>query len=358
MKQVRVAIVGLGIGKPMAHGFDPNPRAIVSAVCDINEERMRDFAAKEVSHPIKQYTDYREMCRDPEIDAVFVGTPNQMHVPIALEAIRNGKHVLVIKPLADSLAAARQLVEEAEASGLVNMIAMVARHAPDTRYLRQHIADGEFGEIYYARARTLRRSGIPGWNTGFVSTGGGVFRDIGVHALDAVWWMMGMPRPVSVIGAAGAKFGPRGQGYWDLYPALPGLAEQFVVDDYAGGFIRFENGTGLQIETFWAAHRPDERTIELFGTEAGASIDPLRIYRTVDGTAMDSTITFRKGPSSWEHMASHFVDCILDGVPCESPLRHGMIVQSMLEAVLESGATGKEITFEPELVDAQVPPTD
>lgn len=354
MEQVRVAIVGMGIGKSMARGFAPNPRATVTALCDLVEERMQAFAAEEIKHPVKFYTDYHALCRDPEIDAVFVGTPNQLHVPVALEAIRNGKHVLVIKPLADSLPAAHQLVEAAEASGLVNMIAMVARHSPGVRHVRQQIAGGAFGEVYYARARTLRRTGIPGWNTGFISTGGGVFRDIGVHALDAVWWMMGMPRPVSAIGAAGAKFGPRGQGYWDLFPPLPGLAEQFAVDDYAGGFIRFDNGAGLQIETFWAAHHPDERTIEIFGTEAGALLDPLTIYRTVDGTAVDSTITFRKGPTPWENMAEHFVACILDGVPCEAPLRHGLIVQAMLEAVLESGAKGAEIRFERELVDAHL----
>jgi hypothetical protein len=82
-------------------------------------------------------------------------------------------------------------------------------------------------------------------------------------------------------------------------------------------------------------------------------MEPLMIYRTVDGNALDSTITFPKGPTPWEHMASHFVDCIIDGVECEDPLRHGMIVQSMLEAVLESGASGREIRFEPELVDTQ-----
>src|SRR3954451_17578114 len=150
MDKVRVAIVGLGIGQSMAPGFINNPRAEVAALCDLVEERMQTFAAKQLSQPVKFYTDYMELCRDPEIDALFVGTPNQMHVPIALEAIRNGKHVLVIKPLADSLPAAQQLVDAAEASGLVNMIAMVARHSPGTRYVRELINDGTFGDVYYA----------------------------------------------------------------------------------------------------------------------------------------------------------------------------------------------------------------
>src|SRR4051812_32720814 len=106
MDKVRVAIVGLGIGQAMAPGFIANPRAEVAALCDLVEERMQAFADKQLPKSVKLYTDYTELCRDPEIDALFVGTPNQMHVPIALEAIRNGKHVLVIKPLADSLPAA------------------------------------------------------------------------------------------------------------------------------------------------------------------------------------------------------------------------------------------------------------
>ena len=176
------------------------------------------------------------------------------------------------------------------------------------------------------------------------------------HALDAVWWMMGMPQPVAALAVAGAKFGPRGTGYWDYRPALPGLAEQFAVDDYAGGFMRFDTGAGLQIETFWASHHPDERTIEIFGTEAGAVMEPLRIYRTVEGFEVDHSVNFAKGPTPWEVMTTHFLDCIIDGVPCEAPLRHGLIVQAMLEAVLESGATGREVTFDPRLVDPAVSP--
>ena len=58
---------------------------------------------------------------------------------------------------------------------------------------------------------------------------------MGVHFLDAAWWLMGMPRPLRVLGAAGAKFGPRGQGYW-LYKEPPAdLYRQFAADDYGSG---------------------------------------------------------------------------------------------------------------------------
>ena len=110
-KKVKVGIVGLGIGKNNGRAISNNPRGEVVALCDLVRKRMKEFA-KELPNETKLYTDYRKMCNDSNIDAVFVGTPNQMHVPVALEAVRNGKHVLVTKPLADSERAAARLVEK------------------------------------------------------------------------------------------------------------------------------------------------------------------------------------------------------------------------------------------------------
>jgi predicted dehydrogenase len=344
MNCVRVAIVGMGVGRINGRAIARHPRGTIVALCDLVEDRMRSFAA-ELPEPVKLYTNYKQLCRDPEIDAVFVGTPNQWHVPIALEAVRCGKHVLVTKPLADSTAAATRLVAAAEAAGVVNMMSLAMRYRTSAQHLSRLAATGVFGEIYYACARSIRRSGIPTWNVGFIQNGGGAFRDMGVHVLDAAWWIMGQPRPVSASGVAGAKFGPRGIGYWDWTPQPPEVAAQYAADDYAGGVIRFENGAGLQIESFWAAHQPDQLQIELFGTEAGARLNPLTVYRTVDGGPQDETVDAPIGPEpeTWDRLAAHFIECILDGVVCTAPLRHGLIVQEMLEALLKSAATGREV---------------
>ena len=343
METVRVGIVGMGIGRTNAGGFVRSRRGRVVALCDLVEERMRDVA-KDLPGPVKQYTDITEMCQDPEIDAVFVGTPNQYHVPVALEAVRNGKHVMVTKPLSDSVEAARTLVEAAEAAGVVNMMSLSTRFDPSTQYIGRQVQAGAFGEVYYGRARSVRRSGIPSWSLGFVQKGGGAFRDMGVHCLDAAWWMMGMPEPVSVSGVSGAKFGPRGLGFWD-FKEQPELGQKYAADDYAGGFIRFANGAGLQVESFWASHQPEEFQMELFGTEAGARYKPLTIYRTADGAPADTTVTIPKGPGVWEIIADHFCDAILDGVPCQAPLRHGLVVQQMMEALLASAELGREVSI-------------
>lgn len=349
MQAVRICVVGMGIGRTNGRALARHPRGQVTALCDLFPERMDEFAA-ELSNPVKQYTSYEEMCRDPEIDAVFIGTPNQYHVPVALEAVKNGKHVLVTKPLSDSTEAAQKLVEAAEAAGVVNMMSLSTRFAPDVQYLGRMTHAGDFGDLYYARAISVRRMGIPAWSLGFIQKGGGAFRDMGVHVLDAVWWLLGMPKPVSVLGVSGAKFGPRGQGYFghEMMPPAE-LATHYASDDYAGGFFRFENGAGVQVESFWASHQPEQFQIELFGEEAGARMKPLTIFRTVDGAPQDTLVQHPRSAQKdapWDKIADHFIECILDGVPCQAPLRHGMVVQGMMEALLESAETGCEVRLD------------
>ena len=281
-RRLRVGIVGMGIGRSNGRAIHADPRGEVVALCDLEEDRMREFAAELDANP-GLYADYRKMCRDPGVDAVFVGTPNQWHVPVALEAVRRGKHVLVTKPLADAVRPARRLVEAAEAAGVVNMMSLSTRFSPDCLYLQEQAEAGVFGHVYYARSRSVRRNGIPAWNLGFISPGGGAFRDMGVHFLDAAWAIMGRPRPLTATGVAGAAFGPRGRGY--SRPTTRRVWKQYDTDDYAGGFIRFENGAGLQIESFWASHQAREEQIEIFGTEAGATLSPLKLFRTDEGAA-------------------------------------------------------------------------
>jgi predicted dehydrogenase len=345
VSKVRFAIVGMGIGRANGEAIAQDPRGEVVALCDLDATRMEAFA-QELPGPVKQYTDYQEMCRDPNIDAVFVGTPNQLHVPVALAAVEAGKHVMVTKPLSDSEEAARRLVAAAEAAGVVNMMSLSTRFGSEAQYLGGLTRRGELGKIYYARARSVRRSGIPDWGAHFIRSGGGAFRDMGVHVLDCAWWLAGTPEPITALGVSGAHFGPRGQGYWNYRSVTPEFAAQYQADDFAAGLVRFADDTAIQVESFWASHQPDELQIELFGTEGGARVFPPVIYRTMDGAPADTTVQIPRGPGGFERLASHFIACVLDGVPCQAPLRHGLTVQRMLEALLKSAETGREVRLE------------
>lgn len=342
-KQLRVAVIGLGIGRVNGRAIAANPRGHIVALCDLIEPKMDDFE-KELGHPVKKFTDYRKMLGEKDIDAVFVGTPNQLHIEMALAVIKAGKHVMVTKPLGHAVAPALKLVAAAEKSGMVNMMSLSTRFGPECQHTANLARDGYFGRIYYAKARSIRRSGIPNWNLGFIEAGGGAFRDMGVHCLDAAWWLLGMPRPISVMGVAGAEFGPRGLGYWDFHHPAKSFYQRYASDDYAGGFVRFEGNIGMQVESFWAAHSPEEFQVELLGTAAGARVFPTpTFYRTAHGAPHDTTVKIPKALSEpWTAIAGHFIDCCLDGVACRAPLRHGLVVQQMMESLLRSAKTGRE----------------
>ncbi len=344
---LRIGIIGTGgVGKQNGRHLDADARGEIVALCDIIPERMDGFE-KELGRPMRKYLDYHDLCADPEVDAIFVGTPNQVHVPAALAVVRAGKHVMCTKPLSDSLPSAIELVKEAEAAGVVNMMSLSTRFGPDCLYLQQQVRDGFFGDIYYGRARSVRRSGIPDWNLGFIEAGGGAFRDMGVHVLDAAWWLMGMPRPVSATGVAGAKFGPFGKGYFSFRNPPEEYWQKYGSDDFAGGFIRFENGAGLQVESFWASHMPEDLQVELFGEEGGGTLRPVQLYTTEHGAPKDVRIDIPKAwRTGWQSIAKHFIDTVLDGSECMAPLRHGLVVQAMLEAVLESSRTGREVVID------------
>lgn len=347
MDKVKFAIVGTG-GIGTAHGrmMQSVPEIELIGLCDIIPEKMDAFE-EELGRPMKKYVKFEELCKDDEIEAIFVGTPNQVHVPVILEAVKNDKHVMSTKPLSSSKASAREAVETAEASGVVNMMSLTTRFSRTVQYLGERCRAGEFGELYYARARSVRRSGIPDWNLGFIEAGGGAFRDMGVHVLDSAWWLLGQPRPVSVTGVGGAKFGPFGRGYWNFRVPPEEYWSKYDSDDYAGGIIRFEDGTGLIVESFWASHQEPDLQIELFGTEAGAKLHPLTLYKTVNGAPQDTTVDLEDDRVFYaQTIFGHFADCVRNGTPEAAPLRHGLIVQQMLEAMLESAKTGAEVQLD------------
>ena len=101
----------------------------------------------------------------------------------------------------------------------------------------------------------------------------------------------------------------------------------------------------IPIVAIWTKHRERiaEMQIELFGTQAGASYNPLKLYSTVDGVEQDTTVNLRHQPEAWDNIAGHFIDCILNGTSCTAPLSHGLQIQIMMEALLKSAGMGREV---------------
>ncbi len=154
------------------------------------------------------YGDYEELVARDDLDAISVCAPNHLHAPVAIAALKGGKHVLCEKPLARTGAEAEGIVRAAREAGRVVHIAFTQRERGDVQVLKRHIVDGNLGRIYHVKATRMRRNGIPGmgsWFTNKEMAGGGPLIDLGVHMIDIALHLMGKPEAESVSCATYAE---------------------------------------------------------------------------------------------------------------------------------------------------------
>jgi len=335
-KKLRVGIIGLGWpGVEHLKGYLSTERAEVVAVCDVDAERRERIAAE---HKVPAaFADHKTMLREAELDAVSNCLPNFLHAPVTLDALRAGKHVLCEKPPAMSAKEAAAMAALAKQKRRTLMYALCLRFGADSMIVRDYVDRGELGEIYFGKAGYVRRRGIPigkgGWFVDKKRSGGGALIDIGVHALDRCWWLMGCPRPVAVLGSVYQKF--RSQVPKDV---------KFDVDDAAFALIKFANGATLILEATWAINLPGGGWCEIAGTKGGARITPLTIFTERDGTQLD--ITPQPANPNANMMAGetvHFVECCLTGKKPLMDADQGVQLMKMLDGIYRSQSTGREV---------------
>ncbi|MFW6061215.1 MAG: Gfo/Idh/MocA family protein, partial [Planctomycetota bacterium] len=225
----------------------------------------------------------------------------------------------------------------------------------DMQFLKRYVDAGNMGEIYTGRCGWIRRRGIPGkggWFTTKAESGGGPLIDLGVHYIDLAVWLMGNPRPISVVGATYTKFAESEAS--DSVHSAFGEAKAggtFDVEDLASGWIRFDSGASLQIEFSWASNIEREGTfLELRGTKAGCSVGmgkSLSVHTETEGTLCDIAPKPAKSKLGGHGLnLHHFVDVVKGR--CEPIIRpeHGVDMIKILSALYESARTGKEVRLD------------
>ncbi|MBQ4289960.1 MAG: Gfo/Idh/MocA family oxidoreductase, partial [Clostridia bacterium] len=254
MRKLRVALVGCGsIGKNyhLRAYQSLTDIAEVVAICDINPERLK--AASEEYNITHAYASIEELlANEKDLDYVDVCTWPSAHAPVAVAAAKAGLHVLCEKPLAATVEQGLEIEKAVKEAGVNFMLAVVTRYGGEQAKFVEMRDAGVFGDIYYAKVAYIRRRGTPGgWFTNKEFAGGGPVLDIGVHAIDRTWYLMGRPKPVTVsaetsyrIGdtakAAPAKAGDNGLfGGWSAAGQPGGGIND--VEDSAAAFIRFED---------------------------------------------------------------------------------------------------------------------
>ncbi len=331
-KPLQIGVIGAGQVAQVSHlpaWLRLRPGVQLAAVCDEDKARLRAVAQK-FGIP-RAATDFEEILRDQAVDAVDICTPNHLHAPMAVAALRAGKHVLCERPMARNGREAEAMVKAAEKAGLVLMCAMNNRFRDDVQILRRFIKKGEIGGLFYVKTGWLRRGGSYGWKAERAMSGGGAFLDLGVQMLDIAIWLAG-DRQVVTVSA-------------QVHRPRPD-----AVEDAAVALIRCKDGLVITVEVSWSLNiERDVAYLNAFGTRGAASLSPLRIDKELHGNLVNVTPATQSPKNLYRHSydreIEHFVSCIRHGEPGLSPGADGLTIMRIADAIYASAKSGREVAL-------------
>ncbi|MFP8954947.1 Gfo/Idh/MocA family protein [Natrialbaceae archaeon A-arb3/5] len=348
--EIRTGIVGLGnigqyhaerlvsLGIPLVGGMDVAPPA-------------RDRFAQR--YDVDVYEDHQELY--DTVDAVIVTTPNRYHEEYAVDALERDLHVLLEKPLADTLESAQRIADAADAADSYCMVGFNNRFSNTVQIVTNRIERGELGSVSHIEANYVRRRGIPGrgsWFTRRQIAGGGALIDLGVHAVDLALHLLDYPDVIEVSGITRSEFGGSEEyAYLEMWAGDSGPAG-FDVDDSASAFIRCADGRTISLEVAWATNRPANHEFVVRGSESAARFDllegDLSIYSaSSDGPdhLEDTAIETRQNDTHADEQQAFF-DRILTETADDSNVEQALVVQRVIDAIYRSSDEARTITIE------------
>ena len=346
MKKLDLGIIGTGWpGQQHALAIRANADANLYACADIDDARRVAFEMDYA--PGKSYREYHELLQDPNVDAVIICLPNFLHFPASLAALEAGKHVLCEKPPTLNSAEMKVLREEAARRNLIYYFGRQFRFTPAMRAAKNAIEQGRLGKIYYAKAIFVRSRGIPvgigHWFTEKKRSGGGALIDIGIHALDAVWYLMGTPRPVSISATVFQNF------------AQLAKVPVFDVEDAAYAFIRFANGAVVQLETSWAGNLTDDIpprryfgqelvNSTIYGTKGSVRLNPLTLFEDRDDEIVRIPLDAAEDePSGFALQMRNFLEAIAGKAEPVNKAEQAVALMEIVDGIYASSELGREV---------------
>ncbi len=263
MKKIRIGQAGLGrLGKTHAANLAFRvPGAELCAVCSPVAAEI-EFAVNELGVE-KSYTDFAQMCADPELDAIVIVTPSTEHPEHIRMAMEAGKHVFCEKPLAVTVEECRQVERIVEANPhLVFMLGFMRRYDPSYAYAKRKIEEGAIGTPYLVKAVGVDPDcdAESLLDSGFVPRSGGLFIDMASHDIDLMRWFIGSE--VTSVAALGTVV------------KHMRFAEQGDVETAIAQFT-FENGSLGQLHIGRASVSGYDVETEIIGTEGSLRVSPI-----------------------------------------------------------------------------------
>jgi predicted dehydrogenase len=330
---LKLAIAGAGyIADYHARAIRSDGKASISAVVEKYPEKAILFSEKYGIPNI--YTTIEEMVAAGGNDALVIGTPNFLHAPQSIAALKAGIHVMVEKPMAMNTAEAKMMQTAAMQSGALLMVAHCWRFDEEVLWLKERT--GQLGRIIRTKGYGVHTNwGPSGWFTRKDLAGGGALADMGIHAIDTTRFLLGDPKPISVYAKIGTFYG------------------DFDVDDTGLIIINWENGATSYIESGWWQPHMDglEASTQLYGSKGFGQIFPtlMEIPDPIDEKleVIEGGFPFPRAEHCpqvmYDRQMAYFLESIRQNKIPNPGAAEGLVNMQIIDAAYESANTGKVV---------------
>jgi predicted dehydrogenase len=327
---IRLGLVGAGAIAQLAHlpVLSKIRGAKLVAICD-NDGPKAGALAQRLGVP-DIFTDIDELLDSDELDAVVIATPNHLHEPHVLRALKAKLHVLCERPLSLTTGGVNRILAAAEAGDRKVVVGNNHRFRSDVQQLRRFLEGGELGRVTGMRAGQYQfKSAQQGWRNSKAEAGGGAFLEYGYPLVDLALWLTDFPEPVRVT-AHMDKLKPSG------------------VEDAMLVFLECANGISYSFDVSWSYVGQEERLwFEVVSTRGSARLSPLRVVKDLNGRPTNVSPTGASARESvfiqsYRAELTHFVSMLRDESPYEPPTDQ-LKVMRIVDAVYKSAEEGREI---------------
>ncbi len=328
---LRFGLIGCGAIGQIAHlPILSRLRGVkIAALCDSDAAKARMLAQR---FDVPEYfTDIDDLLADGALDAVVIATPNHLHEPHVLSALRAGVDVLSERPLAFTARGVERILTAAEKAGRMIVASTPFRFRADVQVLASFLHGGDLGKVTGIRAGAYyRRGSAEGWRLRREEAGGGAFLEYGYSLVDLALWLTDFPAPERV-----SAHWIRGRG----------AAE---VEDTMVVLLTAASGLACTFNVTWEyVGERDRWAFEVLATAGSARLSPLRIIKDLNGRPADVSLTgasTRETPLLQSHRAelAHFVAMIRHEAPYDPPAEQ-VHVMRVIEAAYKSAEDGREV---------------
>lgn len=324
---IKVGVIGYGYWGPnLVRNFMETQGSTVVAVCDLRPERLAPLESRYPS--IRTLGNCNELFDDTSIDAIAIATPVSSHFELAMKALAAGKHVLVEKPLAANSEQSTRLIDEAARRGRVLMVDHTFVYTGAVRKIRELIAAGALGKIYYYDAVRV--------NLGLFQHDVNVIWDLAIHDLSIMDYVLpSRAVAVSATGISNIPGQPENVAYITLFFSNPQIAHVHV-NWLTPVKVRHTLIGGSDKMILYDDLEPSEK-VKIYDKGITVSQSPEAVYEMLVSYRSGDMWAPRLDATEALHTeALHFIDCITNNKEPETDGHAGLRLVKMVEAAERS----------------------